>query len=35
LKGRFLASHWDVNELMANREAFESEEIATIGLRRQ
>ncbi|KAL3454324.1 hypothetical protein BJX65DRAFT_300965 [Aspergillus insuetus] len=35
LKGKFLASHWDVTELMANRKAFESDEIATIGLRRQ
>ncbi|KAF9882846.1 hypothetical protein FE257_004958 [Aspergillus nanangensis] len=34
LKGKFLASHWDVTELMANRKAFESDELSTIGLRR-
>lgn len=35
LKGRFLASHWDVTELMANKEAFESDvDLSTIGLRR-
>ncbi|RKK64641.1 hypothetical protein BFJ69_g16653 [Fusarium oxysporum] len=35
LKGKFLASHWDVTELMANKEAFESDvDLSTIGLRR-
>ncbi|KAH8588874.1 hypothetical protein B0O99DRAFT_638177 [Bisporella sp. PMI_857] len=35
LKGKFLASHWDVAELMANRKAFESDaDLSTIGLRR-
>ncbi|KAB8224329.1 hypothetical protein BDV33DRAFT_227205 [Aspergillus novoparasiticus] len=35
LKGRFLASHWDVTELMANKEKFESNmDVGTIGLRR-
>jgi hypothetical protein len=35
LKGRFLSSHWDVTELMAKREAFESDaNLSTIGLSR-
>ncbi|GFF36567.1 serine 3-dehydrogenase [Aspergillus udagawae] len=35
LKGRFLASHWDVTELMARKETFELDAyLSTIGLRR-
>ncbi|GFG26282.1 serine 3-dehydrogenase [Aspergillus udagawae] len=35
LKGRFLASHWDVTELMAKKETFELDaDLSTIGLRR-